>query len=291
MARRGKTFNGITYSSFKHPMLEWIFNKYNPTHDTSLKVIQFTLQDISDGYSALGIREPASISNTILDLTRKKRPISSRLPESIYSLGYDLKKKTGGTGKFLPDGKEDNFAGEFVFVGVGNELSEWLEWPDVFDAEFTLSSNPVPQQILPYLRQDEGALFSIIDYCDMLSTVFENSPNSVVRIQNPLKWQPNEIDGFYHGTWPDGDVLYPVEAKALTTGDDINLVQMLGGLRTLSDKLSAHNVYIQPVAARMVKNGVHLAVFQRIKAGDDVEEMHVTKRIKVIFDPVFAPWE
>ena len=291
MARREKMYNGVQYNSFKHPMLEWIFNKYNPTHDTTKEIIQFTLQDISDGYRALGIREPASISNTILDLTRQKRPISSRLPESIYRLGYDLRKKTGGSGKYLSDGKEISFAGEFVFVGVGNELSEWLDWPDEFDKVFTISPQRVPSKILPFIRQDEGALFSVIDYCDIFSTVFENKPNSILRVQNPLKWQPNEIDGFYHGTWDDGDVLYPVEAKALTTGDDVNLVQMLGGIRTLSEKFSYHNTYLQPIAARMVPNGIHFAVFQKIKSGDYVDRMIVTKRIEVIFDPEFEPWK
>ena len=271
-------------------MLEWIFNKYNPTHDTTKEIIQFTLQDISDGYKALGIREPASISNTILDLTRQNRGIESRLPRSIYSLGYDLRKKTGKTGTFLPDGKEVNFAGEFVFVGVGNELSEWLEWSEAFDDVFTISPSRIPPQILPFLRQDEGALFSVADYCDIFSIIFKNKPNSVIRVQNPLKWQPNEIDGFYHGTWEDGDVLYPVEAKALTTGDDVNLVQMLGGIRTLSENFSHFDVYLQPIAARMVSNGIHFAVFQKIKAGDSVDEMIVTKRIKVQFSPRLIPW-
>ena len=284
------TYNGIEYSSRKHPMLEWIFNKYNPTHDTSQTIIQFTLQDISDGYRALNIREPASISNTILDLTRQKRPISSRLPKSIYSLGYDLRKKTGKTGIFLPDGKEVNFAGEFVYVGVGNELSEWLDWNEDFDEVFHFNPSDVPPQILPFLRQDEGALFSVIDYCDIFSKILFNSPYSVLRVQNPLKWQPNEIDGFYHGRWDSGDVLYPVEAKALTTGDDINLVQMLGGIRTLCDNLAHFDIYVQPVAARMVQNGIHFAFFQRIKAGDYVTEMKVEKRICVIFNPVFECW-
>lgn len=283
-------FNGKIYSSFKHPMLEWIFNKYNPTHDTRKTIIQFTLQDISDGYRALNIREPASISNTILDLTRQQRHISSRLPESIYSLGYDLRKKTGKSGIFLPDGKEVNFAGEFVYVGVGNELSEWLDWNNEFDETFLLNPQKVPTQILPFLRQDEGALFSVIDYCDIFSTILHNRPNNVLRVQNPLKWQPNEIDGFYHGHWDDGDVLYPVEAKALTTGDDINLVQMLGGIRTLSDNLAHFDIYVQPVAAKMVKNGIHFAFFQKIKAGEHITEMKVVKRIQVIFNPNFDCW-
>lgn len=271
--------NGIKYSSFKHPMLEWIFKKYNPDLDSKQPVISFTLKDISDGYRALGLREPASISNTILDLTRQDRGITSRLPQSIIKLGYDLRKKTG-----------NHFAGEFIYVGVGNVLHDWLVWGDDYDDRVIINPSPVPRQILPFIRKDEGALFSVADYCDIFSKVFGGQPNSVVRVQNPLKWQPNEIDGFYHGSWPTGDVLYPIEAKALTTGDDVNLVQMLGGIRTLSENYSGTNIFLQPIAARMISNGIQLAIFQKIKAGDNVTEMIITKRVHVIFDPVFVQW-
>lgn len=291
MPGRGSyTINGITYSSFKHPMLEWVFKKYNPNLDSSQPIISFTLQDISDGYRALGIHEPASISNTILDLTRQDRGITSRLPQSIINLGYDLRKKTGKSNQTLPDGSARNYAGEFIYVGVGNVLHDWLVWGNQYDKTVTINPSSIPRQILPFIRHDEGALFSVADYCDIFSQVFGGGPHSVVRVQNPLKWQPNEIDGFYHGTWPDGNVLYPVEAKALTTGDDVNLVQMLGGIRTLSENYAGIDIYLQPVAARMISNGIQLAIFQKIKAGDKVNQMTVTKRVRVIFDPVFVQW-
>ncbi len=66
---------------------------------------------------------------------------------------------------------------------------------------------------------------------------------------------------------------------------------MLGGIRTLSDNLSHFDIYVQPVAARMVQNGIHFAFFQKIKAGDYVTEMKVDKRICVIFNPSFECWE
>lgn len=273
-------------TSKKFPMLEWIFEKYNPEHETTKQIIPFTLQDISDGYKAKGIQEPASISNTILDLTRHKRTIDHRLPESIYTLGYDLRKKTG---KVLEE-EGANYAGEFVYVGVGNELNQWLIW-DKFDESFSISPSNIPSQILPFLRQDEGALFSVIDYCDILSSIFHNSPHSIIRVQNPLKWQPNEIDGFYHGTWNDGNVLYPIEAKALSTKDDVNLTQMLGEIQTLSDNLSHFDIYLQPIAARMIHNGIDFAIFQKIKPSDKLEEMSVIKKVEINFNPELEPWK
>ena len=44
--------DGKKYKSKKHPMLEYIFNKYNPSWDTSQEIINFTLRDVSEGYAA-----------------------------------------------------------------------------------------------------------------------------------------------------------------------------------------------------------------------------------------------
>jgi hypothetical protein len=230
-------------------MLEFIFKKYNPNNDTGIEQIDFTLKDISDGYKALGIPEPASISNTILDLTRKNNSISSRLPESIYKLGYDLVKKTGKN--------KDNisFAGSFVFVGIGNEIKSWLVWPDDIE-EVELDSRGLHEDIRIFLRNDEGALFSVIDYCDVLSKVLFNEVNKVMRVQNPMKWQPNEIDGFYFCNKNGEHIVYPVEAKALTTEDDINLVQLRGGVLTITAKLNFERLKVQPLAVQMIKNGI-----------------------------------
>lgn len=60
-------YNGQTYNSKKFPMLEYIFN--HKTQNGTIGIgenITFTLKDVSDGYRACGIAEPASISNTIL---------------------------------------------------------------------------------------------------------------------------------------------------------------------------------------------------------------------------------
>lgn len=76
--------NGKNYKSFKHPMLEYIFFKKNPKGNTEIEIISFTLEDISIAYRELGIKEPASISNTILDLVsncskvcRQKNPYTA----------------------------------------------------------------------------------------------------------------------------------------------------------------------------------------------------------------------
>ena len=277
---------GKKYSSKKHPMLEHIFFSKNPNGNTNEERIQFTLKDISNGYKACNIPEPASISNTILDLTRKRRPINSRLPESIYSLGYDLRKKTGDAGHGV------NFAGEFVYVGIGNEIESWLSWPNSFPAKdrIVIDSSGIPNEIRKYIRNDEGALFSVIDYCDALSKVLGFKSNSVIRIQNPLKWQPNEVDGFYFGRIDGREVLYPVEAKALTTGDDINLEQMGGAMKMMCDRYSQFGVQIQPLAVKMVKNGIHLAIFNRLESGLTDNELICERRIEITLSPVIESW-
>ncbi len=199
-------YNGKEYRSKKHPILEHIFQKKNPRNNSEQEVISFTIKDIREACTACGI--DLSYESTILDLTRRSQAgIESRLPESIFLLGYDLKKRTGKS----PDG--NNYAGEFVFVGVGNQLKSWLEWRDEFE-EIEISSRGIPEKVRRFLRNDEGALFSVIDYCDVFSQALFGKPNVVLRVQNPMKWQPNEIDGFYFAEVEGQDFLLPVEAKA-----------------------------------------------------------------------------
>jgi hypothetical protein len=279
-------FNGKEYSSKKHPVLEYIFHLKNPHSDTSIESITFSLKDISDGYKACSIPEPASISNTILDLTRKNRHISSRLPESIHKLGYDLRKKTGS--------REigHSYAGEFLYVGVGNKIESWLSWPDEFleEDKITLSSEKLPLKIKKYLRNDEGALFSVMDYCDVLSQVLQKPKNSVIRIQHPLKWQPNEIDGFYYGDFEDRDIVFPIEAKALTTGDDINLEQMGGAMLMMCKKYKAQNILIQPLAVKMVPNGIHIAIFQMMESNNSDNKLVCERKVAINFLPLIESW-
>lgn len=277
--------NGKHYQSMKHPMLEYIFLKKNPECLTDLEVIAFTLEDISEGYRSLGMKEPASISNTILDLVRKKRPISSRLPPLIYNLGYDLRKKTGES----PEGK--SYAGEFVFIGVGNEINSWLDWPEKYDHEIVVSSCGIPNGILEFIRCDEGALFSVIDYCDVFSKVFLGQPNSIIRVQNPLKWQPNEIDGFYFSNRNNCIQLFPVEAKALTTGDDINLEQMQGALQVIVPKYHHREIVLTPLAVKMVKNAILIAEFKSLNTlNNKFPMLEPFKFHKVTFDPIIEAW-
>jgi len=268
--------NGKTYSSKKHPMLEHIFQKYFDATKNEER-ITFYLSDISEGYREMGIAEPASISNTILDLCRKRGSIELRVPPTISALGYDLKKKTG-------PGSGGNYAGEFVFVGVGKQLLSWLDWVD--DPELIeVDSTPIPPLARKIVRNDEAGLFSIMDYLDVLSKVMGHT---VYRVQNPMKWQPNEIDGFYTATVGQDTYVYPVEAKALTTGDDINLDQMDGGFRTVIAKFDAMDmkVGVQQIAVRMIKNGIDIAIFPA-----NLAPVQPDRFVRVVFNPIIENWK
>ncbi|MEM4381642.1 MAG: hypothetical protein QXX19_05375 [Candidatus Caldarchaeum sp.] len=271
------------YKSKKHPILEYIFFKKNPKKDTTQTVIPFTLEDIAEAYRECGIERPASISNTILDLTRKKRPIDSRLPESIYSLGYDLRSKPSETGE----------AGEFVFVGVGNTINSWVDWPENIE-ERSLSSEPIPKEIRSLIRNDEGALFSVMDYCDVLSQVLYNQHQVVCRVQHPMKWQPGEIDGCYFGKISEQKIIFPVEAKALTTGDDINLDRFRIAVDTFRKKLRDEGYYdinIIPIGVQMIENGINIAVFEKLGQAVENTELKLEKAIRVRFTPSILAWK
>jgi hypothetical protein len=266
-------------NSKKHPVLEHIFFKYFDRANPQ-EVIPFFLSDISEGYRACGIPEPVSISNTILDLTRQDRGISSRVPETISALGYDLRKRTG------PDAERRNYAGEFVRVGVGKTLSSWLNWPSELE-EIPLQTNRIPPLVLQLIKKDESGLFSVIDYTNFFSVVLYHGRKDVFRVQNPMKWQPNEIDGLY--AMQDGSliILYPVEAKALTTKDEINLDQLLGAYNTVRQKLEKQGLKasIQSLAVKMVKNGIRVAIYP-----PDTPPTEPNRYCQVTFDPPIANW-
>lgn len=267
-------------TSKKHPVLGYIFKKYyDPRKKQS--AIPFYLSDISEGYKHCHVPEPVSISNTILDLTRQDRGIFSRVPESIAKLGYDLRKKTGN------DHNGKRFAGEFVFVGVGNTLKSWLLWPSKIH-EIKISSSNVPLIVLRLVRPDEAGLFSVIDYCDVFSKVIYGGKKKMHRVQNPMKWQPNEIDGFYVCDAEKTLDLFPVEAKALTTGDAINFDQLQGGFRTVKEKVEGLKIKadIRPVVAKMIVNGIDIAIFPKNQLPERAEKFY-----RVIFEPAIPSWK
>lgn len=268
-------YKGKIYSSKKFPMLEYIFNKKTNNGSVNIgKNITFTLKDVSEGYRACGISEPASISNTVLDLTRRNRGIKSRLPQSIIDFGYDIKKKTGPS-------SDGNYCGEFVFVGKGNEINSWLAWDELTFAEIVVK-NTVPDQVLKHISNDEGALFSVVDYCDAFSLALTGKNNTVIRVQNPMKWQPNEIDGLYVNVI-DGTI-YPIEAKAISTGDCINLEQMYGQYKTLVKKRP--NIKVCPIAVVSKSYGIDLAILKEFN-----EALTPVKFIRIKIEPNIDAWK
>ncbi len=265
-----------SYSSKKFPILERVFYKMLEEGKFTIgKNVSFSLRDVSDAYKYCEIIEPASISNTVLDLTRKDRGIEKRLPQSIIEKGYDIRKKTG------PVGDGNSYCGEFVYVGVGNALHSWLKW-DENRSEKVKIKNVIPPEILNYLSNDEGALFSAIDYCDILSQALFKEKGTVLRIQNPMKWQPNEIDGMY--LWLKKNYLIAVEAKAVSTGDEINLEQMLGQYKTFKTKRPTTNVI--PLAAVMVPHGIRLTVLNY-----ENDKLVPTRYIDVNIIPNIESWK
>lgn len=266
-------------TSTKFPALEYIFNKL--TSDGTRLIGQnhaFTIVDMLEAYEAVeNQRKRMSISNTILDLTRKDKGIERRLPPTIIQHGYDLRKKTG------PSPSGANYMGEFVYVGVGNALKSWLVWNNVPDRMIEVD-NLVPAKIIPFLSKDEGALFSVIDYCDILSHALFDKAETVFRIQNPMKWQPNEIDGLYFSDADGQNTLFPCEAKALSTEDDINLEQMLGGYRTINAKVTG--IRIVPLALQMTSEGVNIGVLRDVGT-----QLELERFVKVIITPPIQPWQ
>lgn len=277
--------------SYKFEILEYIFNsKTNNGKNFIGTDITFTLPEIGKGFEAVGKTKPTSYSNFVLDLTRKNKGIERRLPQAIYSYGYDLRKKTGRV-----TGTKVNFCGEFVYTGkdeLGNtrELCDWLVWgkPD----KKILVNNCVPMIALPHLSNDEPSLFSVIDYCDILTRVLNTN---VYRVQSPMKWQPNEIDGYYISENHGNLTVYPVEAKAVSTDDDINLVQMYGQYQTLVKKFAGQKTAIvRPIAVKMTSTGMMIAILENnafYSTASKTDPMfHIHEIIEIELDKKIPSW-
>jgi hypothetical protein len=273
------------HRSYKHPILESIFKEKRDERIPPEKqeIITFTYDDIRTTINKLdvGRNKQASLSNFVIDLTRVDRGIECRVPPYIEERGYDLVnvKKYGN----------ERIAGAFKFVGIGNEVKSWLEWPATMHT-IEVDSGSIPTIVLDFIRQDEGALFSIIDYCDIMSKVLSfhlSEEIAILRVQHPLKWQPHEIDGLYISE--DPRTLYPVEAKALSTHDQVNLYQMRGELETM--KMNYKRIPICPLGCQMLNDGMRFAIFPRIASQEEVPlELIAEEFVKVTLKPEIQAW-
>ena len=105
-----------------------------------------------------------------------------------------------------------------------------------------------------------------------------------------MKWQPNEIDGFYFSEIDGKIVVYPVEAKALSTQDDINLVQLKGGVETVISKFKHLKLEIIPLAVQMVNNGIRIAIFDNCNTTQTTVNINLKTAIEINFAPAIKSW-
>ena len=283
-----------TYS--KHAVLAYLFDmKTNCGTQHIGEDIDFTLREVGEGIRATGGATPTSWSNFVLDLTRKRNTIAQRLPAHVIQYGYDLRKKTGP----VPGGQSgDNYCGTFVYRGFDANgqtipIQDWLEW-GIPDREVTIV-NKVPLLVQKFISNDEASLFSVIDYCDILSQILGQT---VQRVQSPMKWQPNEIDGYYVAETSRNIYVYPVEAKAISTSDDINLVQLYGQYQTFITKYKRNdfNLVVRPIAAKMEPTGMLLAVLDHnplydAKRNKDAAMFNIIEIVRVRLDSPLAAWQ
>jgi len=275
------TYRGKQYRSYKHPILEYIFVQRTQGLSQLPDEIVFTYEDIRQAMVALEIRrdKQASLSNFTIDLTRQAASHESRVPDTIWEQGYDLDRASSREAR-------QNVAGRLVRKEL-KPKEPWIVWPEIDDADTVSVSNLVPEGIKPYLGKDEGALLSVMDYCDVLSVALHDQRGTIMRVQHPKKWQPGEVDGLYFSKYEGDAVLYPVEAKALSTGDNVNLAQIQGMYKTIIGKIS--EVKIIPLAVQMIPDGMYLAVFELVD--ENVNELIITRYMKIRIVPSIESWQ
>jgi hypothetical protein len=271
--------NGKLYRSYKHPILEYILEKRLGELSELPDEIIFTYTDIRQAMAALGIVRDAqaSLSNFTIDLTRRASTHEARVPDTVWNRGYDLDRASEREAR-------QGIAGRLVRIDL-KAAESWIVWPEIEESNTFVIANHVPDEVKAFLGKDEGALLSVMDYCDVLSLVLIGVPDSIKRVQHPKKWQPGEVDGLYYTGYNGQSILYPVEAKALSTGDHVNLAQIQGAYRTIVGKITTTSII--PLAVQMTSEGMFIAVFE---ATQD-QNLVVTQFLKVILDPPLDAWQ
>jgi hypothetical protein len=104
-------------------------------------------------------------------------------------------------------------------------------------------------------------------------------------VQHPKKWQPGEVDGLYFSDYENSDILYPVEAKALSTNDSVNLAQVQGAYKTIVGKIAGTQII--PLAVQMIPQGMYIAVFE----ATETNSLAVTRYLQILLDPPIEAWQ
>lgn len=88
-------------------------------------------------------------------------------------------------------------------------------------------------------------------------------------------------------TYEDTLTLYPVEAKALSTGDSVNLAQVQAAYTTISNKIP--DIEIIPLAVQMIPEGMYVAIFE--DSDSTTNELIITRYLKVVISPSIPSWQ
>ena len=112
-----------------------------------------------------------------------------------------------------------------------------------------------------------------------------------------MKWQPNEIDGYYVSENSRNIFVYPVEAKAISTDDDINIVQVNGQYNTFIEKYKRDSLslIVRPIAAKMTRDGMILAIMEHNPMYDPTQNKEATMFniidvVKIKLTPPLKAW-
>jgi hypothetical protein len=270
--------NGRLYRSYKHPILEYILDKALEQSQEPPDEIPFSYEDVRQAMTALEITryKQASLSNFTIDLLRRANTHEQRVPPSVWERGYDLARAPDRVAR-------QGIAGRLIRKEL-RPKDPWIVWSDITEENIIIVPNNVPIQVRPFLGNDEGALLSVMDYCDVLSFAINGEPETILRVQHPKKWQPGEVDGLYFSDYEDVPMLYPVEAKALSTNDNVNLEQVQGSYNTMIGKIK--NIKIAPLAVQMIPDGMYIATFEATETG----ELIISSSLMVKIDPPIETW-
>jgi len=254
------------YRSYKPPVLLRIFfRKFNP--DDPKDIIPAPIIEVIQTIEEFGLRRPGNIHNCFKDIVRNGKMPATLKP--ITDLNYEIRQVDGG-GEFINSDRED--------------LRDVIDLPSM--PAKILNSSTIPPNVFDLIRTDEGGILSAIDYSNLLDDGFGAD---VLKIQAPVKVQPNEIDGTYFCILNDRRVLLSVEVKS--KGPDVLLkYQLFGGAKQAQKHFGMSVDVVLPVGIKLEKdNSVFVVVFPEITEADPWPVVDYILRYEL--EPVPTSWD
>ncbi len=230
------------FKGYKGPVLRRIFfRKYD--HKNPQDIIPAPILEVIDTIEEFGLKRPGNIHNCFKDIVRNGKMHRDLGP--IVDLNYEIRQVDRG-GEFINSDRED--------------LRDIIDLPE--DQKIIkVNSASIPAQVIGLIRTDEGGILSAVEYSEILNQM---TKCKVLKVQSPIKVQPNEIDGGFLYEQNGKRIFLSIEVKS--KGSDVLLkYQLFGGAKQAQSNFGELIDKVIPIGIKLERdNSIYIVRFPEI---------------------------